>query len=44
MSTDEEVAYLKHKIALQSQQIEALKKINTINRKASWIQQKKNSK
>ncbi|MGX8833403.1 HTH domain-containing protein [Amedibacillus sp. YH-ame6] len=44
MSTEDELVYLKHKIALQSQQIEALKKINTINRKASWIQQKKNSK
>lgn len=43
-SMEEELEYLKHKIEFQNQQIEALKKINFVNRKATWKSQKKNSK
>ncbi|WP_431520428.1 hypothetical protein, partial [Staphylococcus aureus] len=35
MTPEEEIQYLKHKVALQNQQIEALKKMNSINRRAS---------
>ncbi|MDQ0157832.1 HTH domain-containing protein [Robertmurraya andreesenii] len=38
----EEIAYLKHQVALQKQQIEALKKMNFINRKAIKALPKKN--
>jgi hypothetical protein len=41
-TTEEEIAYLKHQVALQKQQIEALKKMNFINRKASKALHKKN--
>lgn len=40
---EEEIAYLKHKIALQKQQIEALKKTNFIHRKVKKASLKKNS-
>ncbi|SUM56763.1 Uncharacterised protein [Staphylococcus microti] len=43
MTPEEEIEYLKHKIALQNQQIEALKKTNSINRRASKAMRKKNS-
>ncbi|KIX90962.1 hypothetical protein TP70_05365 [Staphylococcus microti] len=43
MTPEEEIEYLKHKIALQNQQIEALKKANSINRRASKAMRKKNS-
>lgn len=44
MTKDEEIAYLKHRIEYQKQEIEALKKINSINRKAQWKKQRsKNS-
>lgn len=39
---DEELAYLKHQVALQKQQIDALKKMNSINRKAAKASHKKN--
>ncbi|MEW9678041.1 HTH domain-containing protein [Lentibacillus sp. L22] len=39
---DEEIAYLKHKVALQKQQIDALKKMNFIHRKAAKALPKKN--
>lgn len=38
----EEIAYLKHQVALQKQQIDALKKMNFINRKAIKAFPKKN--
>ena len=41
-TTDEEIAYLKHKIALQKQQIDALKKMNFIHRKAAKALPRKN--
>lgn len=40
---DEEIAYLRHQVALQKQQIEALKKTNTLNRKAAQASLRKNS-
>ena len=40
---DEEIAYLKHQVALQKQQIDALKKMNFIHRKAAKVLPKKNS-
>ena len=40
---EEEIAYLKHKVALQKQQIDALKKTNFIHRKAKRASHKKNS-
>ncbi|EJM2458295.1 hypothetical protein NN687_001618 [Staphylococcus pseudintermedius] len=43
MTLEEENNYLKHKIQLQNQQIEALKKTNSINRRASKAMRKKNS-
>lgn len=39
---EEEVTYLKHQIALQKQQIEALKKTNSINRKEAQALHKRN--
>lgn len=44
---EEEIAYLKHKVAFQNQQIEALKKMKQVEREAYWKRlrlQKKNSK
>ncbi|MGY0691335.1 HTH domain-containing protein [Virgibacillus sp. FSP13] len=41
-TTDEEIAYLKHQVALQKQQIDALKKMNFINRKIAKALPKKN--
>lgn len=35
---DEEIEYLKHMVEYQQQQIEALKKINFIDKKAEWKQ------
>lgn len=40
---EEENAYLKHQVALQKQQIEALKKTNIIKRKAARASRKNNS-
>ncbi|MFL2123124.1 HTH domain-containing protein [Marinilactibacillus psychrotolerans] len=40
---EEEIAYLRHKVALQEQQIEALKKTNFIHREAKRASHKKNS-
>jgi len=42
-SIEEENAYLRHQVALQKQQIEALKKTNFINRKAAKASHKKNT-
>lgn len=42
-TTEEEIAYLRHQVALQKQQIEALKKTNFINRKAGKASHKKNT-
>lgn len=39
---DEEIAYLKHLVEYQNQQIKALKKINFIDKKAEWKRLKKN--
>jgi len=39
---EEEIAYLKHQVTLQKQQIEALKKTNFIHRKAAKALHKKN--
>ncbi len=39
---EEEIAYLKHQVTLQKQQIEALKKTNFIHRKAAKALLKKN--
>ena len=44
MTAEEEIAYLKHKIEYQKQQIEALKKIQFVEKKKIWKQQKKNTK
>lgn len=41
-SSAEEIAYLKHRVALQDQQIEALKKTSTLNRKAAQASRRKN--
>jgi len=40
---EQELDYLRHKVALQEQQIDALKKTNFINRKAARATPKKNS-
>lgn len=40
---EQEIAYLKHQLALQKQQIEALKKTNTLNRKATQASRRRNS-
>ena len=42
MTPEEEIAYLKHKIEYQKQQIEALKKISFVEKKKIWKQHKKN--
>lgn len=42
-SLEEENAYLKHQVALQKQQIEALKKMNAIKRKAAGASHKNSS-
>lgn len=39
---EEEIAYLKHQVTLQKQQIEALKKMNFIHRKTAKVLHKKN--
>lgn len=44
MTPEEEIAYLKHKIEYQNQQIEALKKISFVEKKKTWMQHKKNTK
>lgn len=44
LSPEEKIAYLEHKIAYQEQQIEFLKKIRFVDKKAVWKQQKKNLK
>lgn len=44
MTLEEEIAYLKHKVEYQKQQIEALKKIQFVEKKKIWKQQKKNIK
>lgn len=44
LSPDEQIAYLQHQLKFKDQQIEALKKMNFVNKKAQWKQQKKNSK
>ena len=44
MTPEEEIAYLKHKIEYQNQQIEALKKISFVEKKKIWMQHKKNTK
>ena len=43
MTPEEEIAYLKHKVEYQKQQIEALKKIQFVEKKKIWKQQKKNT-
>lgn len=42
MTPEEEIAYLKHKVEYQKQQIEALKKIQFVEKKKIWKLQKKN--
>lgn len=44
MTPEEEITYLKHKVEYQKQQIEALKKIQFVEKKKIWKQQKKNIK
>ena len=44
MTAEEEIAYLKHKIEYQNQQIEALKKISFVEKKKIWRQQQKSIK
>lgn len=44
LSKDEEIQQLKHKIKYQEQQIEFLKKISFIEKKAKWESSKKNMK
>lgn len=44
MTPEEEIAYLKHKVEYQKQQIEALKKISFVEKKKIWKQHKKNTK
>ena len=44
LSKDEEIQHLKHKIKYQEQQIEFLKKISFIEKKAKWESSKKNMK
>ena len=40
-TSDEEFAYLKHQVEYQRQQIEALKKINFIDKKTAWKQKQR---
>ena len=44
LSKDEEIQQLKHKIQYQEQQIEFLKKISFVEKKAKWVSSKKNMK
>ena len=44
LSKDEEIQQLKHKIKYQEQQIEFLKKISFVEKKAKWESSKKNMK
>lgn len=44
LSKDEEIQQLKHKIQYQEQQIEFLKKISFVEKKAKWASSKKNMK
>lgn len=44
LSKDEEIKQLKHKIKYQEQQIEFLKKISFVEKKAKWESAKKNMK
>ena len=44
LSKDEEIQQLKHKIQYQEQQIEFLKKISFVEKKAKWTSSKKNMK
>ena len=44
LSKDEEIQRLKHKIQYQEQQIEFLKKISFVEKKAKWESSKKNMK
>lgn len=44
MTPEEKIAYLEHKIAYQQQEIDFLKKIRFVEKKAYWKQQKKNTK
>ena len=44
LSKDEEIQQLKHKIKYQEQQIEFLKKISFVEKKAKWESSKKNTK
>ena len=44
MTPEEEIAYLRHKVEYQKQQIEALKKISFVEKKKTWMQHKKNTK
>ena len=42
-TSEEKIKYLEHQVALQKQQIEALKKTNSLNRKAAQASRRKNS-
>lgn len=44
LTKDEEIQRLKHKIKYQEQQIEFLKKISFVEKKAKWASSKKNMK
>ena len=44
MTPEEKIAYLEHKVAYQKQEIDFLKKIRFVEKKAYWKQQKKNTK
>jgi len=44
LTKDEEIQRLKHKIQYQEQQIEFLKKISFVEKKAKWASSKKNMK
>ena len=44
LTKDEEIQQLKHKIKYQEQQIEFLKKISFVEKKAKWESSKKNTK
>lgn len=44
LSPEEKIAYLEHQLKFKDQQIEALKKINFVDKRAQWKKQMKNSK
>ena len=44
LTYEERIAYLEYKVAYQKQEIEFLKKIRSVEKKALWKQQKKNIK